>query len=209
MFLPRRENGMARKQDKTGKIVAAALKLAAKEGWHGLSLADIAAAAKVSLPELAADFPTKAAILAAWSREIDAEVLKAASAGDLAGESARDRLFDVLMMRFDAFAPRKPALKRIARDMARDPLATMAMLRPALQSLGWMLEAAGIDSSGLQGAMRVRGLALVWAAVFRVWLDDGVDQAKTMAELDRRLRQAEDMLNAVARFSRRRAGDAA
>ena len=83
------------------------------------------------------------------------------------------------------------------------------MLRPALQSLGWMLEAAGLDSSGFRGALRVRGLALVWAAAFRVWLDDGEDQAKTMAELDRRLRQAEDLLNTVARFSRRRAEDAA
>jgi AcrR family transcriptional regulator len=200
---------MARKQDKSGKIVAAALKLAARDGWQNLSLADIAAAAKVSLPELAADFPTKASILAAWSRQIDAEVLEAASAEDLTGESARDRLFDVLMMRFDAFAPQKPALKRIAQDMSRDPVAAISMLRPALQSLGWMLEAAGIDSSGLQGAMRVRGLALVWAAAFRVWLEDGEDQAKTMAELDRRLRQAEDMLNAVARFSRRRGEDAA
>jgi AcrR family transcriptional regulator len=200
---------MARKQDKTGKIVAAALKLAAKEGWHGLSLADIAAAARVSLPDLAADFPTKAAILAAWSREIDAEVLKAASAEDLAGESARDRLFDVLMMRFDAFAPRKPALKRIAEDMARDPFAAMAMLRPALQSLGWMLEAAGIDSSGLQGAMRVRGLALIWAAVFRVWLDDGEDQAKTMAELDKRLRQAEEWKDALSKLRTRKADDVA
>jgi AcrR family transcriptional regulator len=200
---------MARKQDKSGKIVAAALKLAAKDGWQGLSLADIATAAKVSLPELAADFPTKASILAAWSRQVDAEVLEAAGAEELGGESARDRLFDVLMMRFDAFAPQKPALKRIAGDMSRDPVAAFSMLRPALQSLGWMLEAAGIDSSGLQGAMRVRGLALVWAAAFRVWLDDGEDQAKTMAELDRRLRQAEDVLNTVARFSRRRGEDAA
>lgn len=200
---------MTRKQNKTDKIIAAALKLAAKEGWHGLSLADIAAAAKVSLPELAAEFPTKASILAAWSREIDAQVLAEASAEDLSGESARDRLFDVLMMRFDAFAPQKPALKRIAEDMSRDPVAALAMLRPALQSLGWMLEAAGLDSSGFRGALRVRGLALVWAAAFRVWLDDGEDQAKTMAELDRRLRQAEDLLNTVARFSRRRAEDAA
>lgn len=195
---------MARKKTPEDKIIDAALKLAASRGWHELALADIAEAAKVSLPELAQLFPTKAAILAAWSRRVDAQVLAAAEAEDLSGEAARDRLFDVLMLRFDALAPQKPALRNIARDLARDPVAAAALLRPALQSLGWMLEAAGIDASGLRGALRVRGLALVWAAAFRVWLEDGEDQAKTMAELDRRLRQGEDLIAAMSRFGRAR-----
>lgn len=200
---------MAKRPDKHEKIIAAALKLAAKSGWHELTLAEIAAAAKVSLPELAHMLPTKSAILAAWSRSIDADVLKAAEAEDLGSESARDRLFDVLMMRFDALSPSKPALQNISRDLARDPVAAVALVRPALQSLGWMLEAAGIDSSGVRGAVRVRGLALIWARVFRVWLEDGEDQAKTMAELDRRLRQAEQMLETVARFANRPARESA
>jgi hypothetical protein len=48
-------------------------------------------------------------------------------------------------------------------------------------------------------------LAVIWARVFSIWLEDGEDQAKTMAELDRRLRQAEDLLKAVARFRNRAA----
>jgi ubiquinone biosynthesis protein COQ9 len=169
-------------------------------GWQNLALADIAAAAKVSLPDLAKLFHSKPAILAAWSRRLDADVLAVAEAENLEGESPRDRLLDVLMLRFDAMAEQKPALKRIAEDLARDPLGAAVTVRPLLQSLGWMLEAAGLDSSGLRGAIRTRGLALVWAAAFRVWLDDGEDQAKTMAELDRRLRQAESWIEAVRRF---------
>lgn len=196
---------MAKRPDKPAKIIAAAFKLACAQGWHGLSLSDIAAAAKVPLPELAQLFPTKSAIIAAWSRGLDAEVLKLAEVEDMEGEGARDRLFDVLMMRFDAMAADKPAVAVIARDLSRDPVAMIALLSPALQSLGWMLEAAGIDSSGLRGRLRVRGLAVIWARVFSIWLEDGEDQAKTMAELDRRLRQAEDLLMAVARFRNRAA----
>ena len=192
---------MAKRPDKSQKIVTAAFKLAAEKGWQDLSLSDIAAAAKVPLPDLVQLFPTKTAILAAWSRQIDAEVLKLAEEEDLEGEGARDRLFDVLMLRFDAMAPSKEALKNIAYDTARDPVAILSLLSPAFQSLGWMLEAAGIDSSGFRGALRVRGLAVIWARVLSVWLQDGEDQAKTMAELDRRLRQAEDLLAAVARFT--------
>lgn len=200
---------MAKRPDKSQKIVAAAMKLAAGQGWQDLTLADIAAAAKVPLPDLAKLYPTKSAILGAWSHGVDEEVLKLAAEEQLGDEVARDRLFDVLMMRFDAMAPAKPALKNIARDLTRDPVALVGLVSPALQSLGWMLEAADIDSSGLRGALRVRGLGIIWARVFSIWLEDGEDQAKTMAELDRRLRQAEDLLKAVSRLGNRGAEESA
>lgn len=196
---------MAAKRSPEEKIVDAALRLAASRGWTGLSLAEIAKSARVDLPVLSGLFGSKNDILAAFSRRIDAEVLKLAAAEDLSDEAARDRLFDVLMMRFDTLAAYKPALKRISHDLQRDPVAAAGLVRPMLQSLGWMLEAAGIDSSGLGGAMRVRGLALVWGAVFRIWLEDGDDQARTMAELDRRLRRGEMLLERLYRFGRREA----
>ena len=199
---------MARKLDPEEKIVNAALRLAASRGWTGLSLADIAKAAKVSLSELSKSFSSKAQILAAYGRRVDARVLQDVSAEDMSGEMARDRLFDVLMMRFDALSEDKAALKRIAADMRRDPLAGARLARPLLQSMGWMLEAAGIDSSGIAGAVRVRGLALVWGAAFSVWLDDGEDQSKTMAELDRRLREGSELLERLSRFDPRRRREA-
>jgi len=195
---------MARKLDPEEKIVNAALRLAASRGWSGLSLADIATGAKMSLSELSRHFSSKAQILAAYGRQIDARVLQEISAEDMSGETARDRLFHVLMMRFDALSDDKPALSRIAADLRRDPLAGAPLARPLLQSMGWMLEAAGIDSSGIAGAVRVRGLALVWGAAFRVWLDDGEDQSKTMAELDRRLREGSELLERLSRFDPRR-----
>ena len=201
---PQRKGPMAGKSDPEEKIIKAALRLAAKQGWTGLALADIAKSARVSLPALSKHFSSKTRILAAYGRRIDAEVLQAAADETLSGEAARDRLFDVLMLRFDALAPEKAALKRIAADLRRDPLAAAPLARPMLQSMNWMLEAAGIDSSGIAGALRVRGLALVWASAFRVWLDDGEDQSKTMAELDKRLRQGEEFLAGISRFNARR-----
>ena len=191
---------MAKRPDKSAKIIAAAFALAEERGWQDEALADIASAAKVKLPEFTKLFPAKSDILAAWSRQIDAEVIALAEEESLSDENERDRLFDVLMMRFDCMIDARPALKRIAHDLSRDPVALISMVSPALQSLGWMLEAAEIDSSGWRGALRVRGLAVIWARVFSVWLDDGEDQAKTMAELDKRLKQAEDLLLAARRF---------
>lgn len=191
---------MAPKADPQQKIIKAAFKLAEERGWRGLSLAEIAKSARTTLPALSKQFSSKNDILIAHARQIDAQVLEAASAEDMTGEGPRDRLFDVLMMRFDALAPDKDALKRIAADLGRDPVAAAPLARPFLQSMGWMLEAAGIDSSGLAGALRVRGVGLVWSAAFRVWLEDAEDQSKTMAELDGRLRQGEGFLQRISRF---------
>src|SRR5215475_2289184 len=101
-------------EDRPQRIRDAAFGLAAERGWADLALADIAAAAKLSLADLYAVHPSKAAILEAFSRDIDRQVL---AAQDGAGEeSPRDRLFDVLMKRFDALAPHREGLAAIVRD---------------------------------------------------------------------------------------------
>jgi hypothetical protein len=52
----------------------------------------------------------------------------------------------------------------------------------------FMLEAAGIDSEGPVGALKLQGLALAWARVLRVWFSDNdPGLASTMAALDREL----------------------
>jgi hypothetical protein len=83
--------------------------------------------------------------------------------------------------------------------MAAAGNADPALIRPLLSSQLWMLEAAGVDTSGPAGALRVTGLAAIYASVFRTWLeDDDPGQARTMAALDRRLRRGERTLRTVA-----------
>ena len=59
-------------------------------------------------------------------------------------------------------------------------------------SMSRMLDAAGINTRSLLGPARIKGLGLIYANAFRVWLgDDSEDMAKTMAALDKGLRCAE------------------
>ncbi|MFQ5786248.1 MAG: TetR family transcriptional regulator [Alphaproteobacteria bacterium] len=183
-----------RKGNEADRIIEAALGLAATQGWRDTTLADIAAAAKLPLAEVHRNFASKAAILAAFSRRIDETVL-AGEDPELAGQSPRDRLFDVIMRRFDALAPHKAAVGALVRDGCTDPLIALCGARSLRRSMAWMLEAARIDSSGLRGLVRTKGLAAIYLAVLRVWLDDdSADMARTMAALDRRLTQAERLM---------------
>ena len=58
----------------------------------------------------------------------------------------------------------------------------------------WMLEAAGLQTTGLKGAVRVAGLSGLYIKTLWVWRDDdSPDMAKTMAALDKNLTRAERM----------------
>lgn len=176
------------------KIIGAAFKLAVDEGWAEISLSQIAKSAKVPLADVYHALPSKAAVLEAYAKQIDLKMLEASEDVDT-DDSARDRLFDVIMNRFDAMADDREALQIIQRDLRRQPLEVFAMRNGILQSLRWMLEAAHLDAGGLRGAVRQRGLAVIYADVFATWLkDDDPGLAKTMALLDRRLRRVEDLL---------------
>ena len=108
------------------------------------------------------------------------------------GSPFRDRLFDLLMRRFDvcALKPHRGAIGALWRELPRDPLAA-APLAPALaRSMAWMLEAAGAPPRLPFGPVRVKLLAGIHLSTMRVWLqDDSEDLGPTMARLDKALKR--------------------
>lgn len=184
------------------RIIDAALRLAADRPWTSIEITDIAAEAGVSLSEFRDLFPSKGAVLGGLARRIDKQVLEG-STGDLSGEPARERLFDVLMRRFDAMAPYKPALRRIAYALRGDLVSLAALNQVALNSQRFMLAAAGIPTEGSLGTLRVQGAVLVFANTLETWLrDDDPSLAKTMARLDRELRRGERLLERAEELRR-------
>ena len=192
---------MARKADVSDRILSAALELAAAGGWRSLSLAEIAGEAGVSLAEVHAAYPTKASILAGFIARIDRQVLAGGTTEK--EDSVRDRLFEVLMRRFDALTPHKDAVAGILRDLPSNPAAVLATAPQFANGMAWMVEAAGLSSSGLRGAIRVNGVILIYLNTLRVWLrDDSADMARTMASLDQGLRRAESLIRCCRSRSR-------
>ncbi|MEJ8572218.1 TetR family transcriptional regulator [Microbaculum marinum] len=186
-------------------IVDAALELAAERAWEDVRLSDIAERVGLSLSELRAEFDGKTGILAAFTRRIDQAVLDRIDP-DLAGEPPRERLFDVLMTRFDVLMPYRDAVRSIVRSFERRPGELLTWNPIAVRSMTWMLEASGIDTGGRLGAVATQGLAIAFGRTVRVWLrDDDEGMARTMVELDRRLTEGErwmrrlDGLSGVAR----------
>lgn len=192
--MPKRRGTRVPPGDPRQRIIHAALDLAASKGWRRTGLAEIAAAAHVPLDQAYGLFGSKFAILIGFRRSIDQAVL--ARPAPAANKSARDRLFDILMRRFELLKPHRPGIRAILRESIGDPSLGRA-LPGLLRSMAWMREAAGLPSSGCRGRIACRLTAALYLSVLPVFLrDEGDDLGTTMATLDRRLRQVKSLLGA-------------
>ncbi|MFG1480066.1 TetR/AcrR family transcriptional regulator [Xanthobacter sp. V4C-4] len=173
--------------------------LATRPPWR-IDLADVAAASGVSLSQMRASYAGIDDLLAEFFRATDRHVLAEGGpdADDFAGEGPRERVFEVLMRRLDALEPHRDAVRSLMAGARRHPLLGLKLLRLSAGSQRWMLAAAGIGCTGLSGAVRAKGLAVLFARVVEVWLDDAEPGlSRTMAALDRELTQAGKLLDVL------------
>jgi len=187
---------------KRDAIVDALMKLAADRPWNDIEIADVAREANVTLAEFRELFPSKGAVLGAFSKRIDREVLQGTTE-DLADEPARERLFDVMMRRVDALTPYKSALRRIAWALRQDPVSLAALNQVELNSQRFMLAAAGISTEGPLGYLKVQGAVFILMNTLDTWFDDDDPSlARTMARLDREIRRGERVIERADDFRR-------
>jgi len=190
--------------DLPGKIIDSAFALALERGWRDLSLAEIAEAAGEPLSKVYPVFSSKLAILEGFADRVDAEML--AEEGEGLDSPARDRLFDMLMRRFDVLQPHREALGVILQGLLHDPLAACCGLGRLARSMAATLEAAGFSTTGCRGILRIKGLSAIYLSTLRVWLrDDSEDMAKTMAPLDRQLTRVDSLIGLLRSARPRRA----
>jgi len=187
-------NGGAEPPNDSDRIIDAALARIAQDGWRRLSLAAVAAEAGLPVLRVYRNFGSKQAILCGFVRRIDEAVLAEPPPAE-DDERPRDRLFDLLMRRFDALRPHKPALDVLRRELPGDSAAALCLAASLLRSMRWMLETADIATGGVRGALAVRLTGAAYVAAMRVWQhDDAPDLGQTMAALDGRLRRIERWL---------------
>jgi AcrR family transcriptional regulator len=180
------------------------LGLVAEKGYANVALRDVAVSAGLGLAELYRRYPDKAALVAGFLARIDAEVIAGTPVANDPEETVRDRLFDVLMRRFDALRPHRAAVRAIRRAGLGDPLLALSLGPAVRRSMAAMLEAAGVPSDGVAGALRQSGLLGIYQAVSRVFEgDETADSSKTMAALDSRLKRAERWVQFIDKYTKR------
>lgn len=168
-------------------------------GASKFSVCEIAEALNVTTDMLTPVFDDLYSFAASFGRFIDAAVVKDISASDSESEEpARDRMFEVLMSRFDALEPFKDAAKELGKAARRDPKLAGVIAMRLPQSMALMLSMAKVRAKGLRAPLQVAGLVGLWLQVARTWLkDDSEDLSKTMAALDKALGDADSLARKI------------
>ncbi len=184
----------------------AALRLAETRKWSEISLPEIAEEAGLSLADMLRAAPSKPALMAAFARRVDGTMLAAKIDAD---GSVKDKLFEILMRRFDALAPHKAAVKNMLADLPREPVAAICALPSLLRSMRWATEVAGVRTATPLAPFKINALAVAYLAALLVWRDDdSADAAKTMAALDKSLGRLETLASSFPAFLKRRVAPA-
>ncbi|MGE5565261.1 MAG: TetR family transcriptional regulator [Parcubacteria group bacterium] len=172
-------------EDILDRAAAAALALAITHPWRDVSLREIALKAGVPFPELYEHAQSKGAVMAHLSNRFDRAALATA---DGAEADVHDRLFEATMARIEAMEPHRAALVAISR--ADSPLSIAKRLPHTARAI---LEAAGVDAT----PPRLAAMTAVWTRVLQVWRDDEGALNRTMAEIDKRLKQMRQQLKRI------------
>ncbi len=173
--------------------------LAEQGRWRSCSPADIAALAGID--SLDPELGDRISILSAFARAIDTTVSERSNAAlDDADVPVREKLLEVLLLRFEALAPYRSGVAALLRDLSLDPNQAARGLPFLARSMRQGLEQCGVNASGLRGMVRIGALGLIFLDAARVWANDASDDlAATTRRLDERLRRAEDLELRLAR----------
>jgi AcrR family transcriptional regulator len=168
-------------------VVKAVFQQAALRGWADVSLAEAARDAGLPLARVRVRFPSRGAVLMRFGVQAD----EAALAGAETEGTPREKLFDIIMNRFEALQAHRDGIMALLVALRTDPATALLLYGATLRSMAWLLEAAGVPATGITGQLRVHGLTAVWLYVLRAWeRDDSPDLSRTMAALDRALDRA-------------------
>ena len=166
---------------------------------HDLSAIDAAMLAAETGHDLAVIkrlFPDLTLAVEQGLRDLDDAVM-AQLADDFEADAdahPREKILEGLIARYEAYAPYKPVIKALNKASVSNPMLGALLVTRLNMASKTILELSGVDTSGLKGMLRVKGLSGVALSCQRDWFnDDSADLAVTIRALDARLKQAESL----------------
>ncbi len=168
------------------QIAEDTLKKLQKKSWDKLTLDDVLDK-KVKMQKI---INTKDDLLKNINKYIDNSLIEKTK--NIESSSTKDMLFEVLMARFDILQENRISFIKIFEALKKSPKKILKLFPSFLESMIVTAELAKFNVNGVKGAIKLKGLFLVYLITFYSWIDDNTfSLEKTMNALDKNLDQVE------------------
>ena len=169
----------------------------ASDGWQSIDLEKLSHECDFDVLNVTGGIRNKVDLLVAFSAFIDTTVNQSIDA-DLKDDQIpiRERLLEALLIRFEALAPYKVGVIKLMKTFPPNPTFVVIGSKSLKLSMEATLTAVGLEAKGIQGAIRVKGLCMIFMSGVCAWAkDNSEDLSATTRILDERLKQTENIIS--------------
>ena len=179
------------KEDKK-KIAKVTLEILKKKIWEKISLNEIKTKSKVKQFEKL--ITNKKDVLKIINHYFDYE--HSLSAKKLEESNAKDKIFELIMMRFDILQNYRKPILSIYNSFSSKPSELAYLLPNLLESIILIFKYANFPTKSSKAQLKVLGVLIIYMLSFLAWIkDESVGLEKTMQALDNYLEQAGKILS--------------
>ena len=176
------------------KIALVTLKLLKIKSWKNLKLEEIKSSSKINSFDKI--ITNKQDILRILNNFFDYKFKLASTNIEISNR--KDMIFEIIMMRFDIIQNYRHEVLSIFNSFKKKPKDLLLLLPSLLDSIILMLKYAKISTSGLKGAVKIKGIFIIYISTFFVWIKDETPSIeKTMTSLDNYLDNAGKILQFI------------
>ena len=178
------------------KVAKQTLKSLYSTEWKSISLDKICKKIKLDKKKASKYIKNKHDLLKNINQYFDDQILIAVKSVDKS--TSRDMLFEIIMLRFDLLNQyRKPILK-IFNIFKYQPKNFIFLLPSFIKSISIIAKVANIETNGIKGNIKIKGILVVYFSTFLTWIkDEDSSLDKTMTSLDNYLNKAEGLLKLI------------
>ena len=169
----------------------------ASDGWQSIDLENLSQECDFDVLNVTGRLRNKVDLLVAFSEFIDTTVAQSIDA-DLKDDQIplRERLLEALLIRFEILAPYKAGIIKLMKALPNNPNFVLIGSKSLKLSMEATLSAVGLEAKGIQGAIRVKGLCIIFLSGVCTWSkDNSEDLSATTRVLDERLKQTETIIS--------------
>ena len=161
-------------------------------GWENFSLEKLARKELIKTEDLNLFFSDKNQLIECFSEMIDEQVIKEIDLAEFNQNSVKDNIFELIMLRFEKLDPYKKSLTILLKELKYKPRVLNKITKKIFNSLDLFLEISNAKSNYVFDFFKLNIMFIIYGYTFKIWLeDDTKDMAKTMAEVDKWLSEAE------------------